>query len=97
MSTNDTSTNGNGNGKKLRTTVAERILALLADGQPHTNKEVHGCLYDELGPVRNVRAHITNLRKILRPKGEDIVCEFYKMRYCYRHIRLLASACDGRR
>lgn len=53
-------------------TVPQRMLKLLSDGKFHTAQELHGCLHDDMGPLENINAHITNIRKVLRPKGEDI-------------------------
>lgn len=66
-----------------------KMLAVLADGAPHARKELHNCLFDNLGPLSNIRAHITRLRKILRPQGQDIICELHGRTLCYRHIKLL--------
>lgn len=79
------------------TPVEACILERLADGMPHTAKELHGCLCDDLGDLSNVRAHLSRLRKKLRPRGEDIVCIVGNHANAYRHVRLLASATDGRR
>lgn len=78
-------------------TVKERMLRLLSDGLPHTRQELHSCLNDDLGALSNIRAHISSIRQTLRRRGEDIVCELVTRRICYRHIRLLASAYDGRK
>lgn len=77
-------------------TVQQRMLAVLADGKPHRAEELHACLMDEMGASRNIRAHLTAIRKQLRPKGEDIVCVFVDRKYQYRWVRLLQSAVDGR-
>ena len=79
-----------------------RILAVLSDGLPHRREELRDVLPDELGSLDNVRPHLTAIRRVLRPRGEDIVCEFSqapgtKRCWCYRHVRLLASADDGQR
>ena len=74
-----------------------KMLSILSDGMPHTRQELHSCLPDELGPLSNIRIHIHNIRKSLRSKGEDIVCETTGRALFYRHVRLLASANDGKR
>jgi hypothetical protein len=87
----------NGRNKQLKadvefTPVQRRILAVLSDGMPHRKQELHPCLNDDLATSNAIQVHISAMRKILRPKGEDIVCEYNKMTYYYRHIRLLQSA-----
>jgi len=79
------------------TVTEQRMLVVLADGLAHTRKELHACLPDELGSQRNVRAHLVRMRKKLRPNGEDIVCELKDRSPHYRHVRLLASAVNGKR
>lgn len=79
------------------TPVQRRILEILSDGLPHTRFELHKCLNDELSPVRNIRPHLTAIRKKIRPHGEDILCEYIPHGTYYRHVRLLASAYDGKR
>ena len=70
------------------------MLALLADGRPHTRAELHSCLFDTYGPLTNIKAHLTAIRKQLRPMGMEVVCEVVNRRICYRQIRLLPPA-DG--
>lgn len=75
-----------------RTPTQIRILEMLADGLPHTFEELHTCLDDELASRPAVSMHISNLRKVLRPKGEDIVCVIRYHRSYYQHVRLLRSS-----
>ena len=79
------------------TPTQRAMLTVLADGLDHTRQELHACLPDSLGPLTNIKAHLCNLRKHLRPMGQDIVCVLVNRRICYRHVRLLASAYDGKR
>ena len=74
------------------TPTQQRLLAVFGDGLPHTRKELHACLGDELTSPATLRCHIHLLRKKLRPKGQDILIEFVKHSLHYRHVRLLASA-----
>ena len=77
------------------TPTERRILAVLADGQPHGKAELHKCLEDDLSKPESVRTHIHRLRPKLRRFGQDILGE-YRNRACfYRQIRLLASAVNG--
>lgn len=73
------------------TPVQQCMLSILADGLPHTRAELHACLSDELGPLRNICVHLSRIRKVLRPAGQDIVCELYRRTICYRHVYLLAQ------
>jgi hypothetical protein len=57
------------------TPTQRKLMRLLSDGQHHHVSALHACLVDELGDLSNVWAHVTRLRKILRPTGRDIVCE----------------------
>jgi hypothetical protein len=82
------------NGNTL-TPTHERILTALSDGLPHSIAELRGCLGDELALSVTLRVHLTNLRKILRPKGEDI--SFHRLAGVgyYQHVRLVGSPYKG--
>lgn len=69
--------------------IQQRMLEVLSDGLPHTPLELHACLDDELGPVRNIRAHLTAIRKKLLTKGQTIVGYYHLGKVHYRHVRLL--------
>ncbi len=74
------------------TPTQQRMLAVLADGMRHTKEELISCLWDEMGTIGTVNVHLTYLRKILRPMGQDIICENDgRRRNGYRHVRLLKS------
>lgn len=72
------------------TPTQRRLLAVLKDGEPHTPQELHSCLVDDLGPVANVQPHITALRKILRARGQEIVCEIVAGSTYYRVCKTAA-------
>ena len=74
------------------TPTEQRLLTILSDGMPHKRSELLAVLPDELGGFGNVRKHLTQIRKRLRPRGEDVICEFYQRSYYYRHVRLLKSS-----
>ncbi len=76
------------------TPTQQKILLFLADGMPHNKYQVLECI-DEQADMNTLRVHLTNIRKILRPIGEDIICEVRGYTNCYRHVRLLASAVSG--
>lgn len=70
------------------TATQRRILEVLADGMPHLYEELKPCFSDPLSGKANLRDQICRMRKILRIRGEDIVCEYRYMRFAYRHIIL---------
>ena len=83
------------NGKSYKhdgLTVAQRMLQVLADGLPHRIEDLHACLHEHDAPFANVHPHILTLRKMLRPKGEDIVCRTTGYDRRYQHVRLIGSA-----
>jgi DNA-binding response OmpR family regulator len=80
------------------TPTQQRMLAILADGMPHTREELHTCINDDLADMHVVNVHISLLRRKLRPIGQDIVKEIgFQFKHYFRHIRLLASSTDGKR
>ena len=74
------------------TRLEARMLAVLADGLTHTREELHACLYDTEGPLSNIKAHLTSIRKKLRPSGEDIICQILQGTPYYRRVLLVAQA-----
>lgn len=73
------------------TPTESRMLAVLADGLPHSRAELHACLFDDLGPLSNVNCHLTAIRRKLRPAGQTIVCELRRLGICYRRVRLFVD------
>jgi hypothetical protein len=76
--------------KKL-SPVQRKMLEVLADGLPHRRAELHACLWDREGAMRNIRTHLSIIRKHLNERGESIICEMHEKHICYRHVRLLRS------
>lgn len=72
-----------------------KILRVLSDGMPHSRHELHACLDDPLSNLKALWFHICMMRKTLRPKGEDIICEYCSRSYYYRHVRLLSGGYDS--
>ena len=66
-----------------------KMLAVLSDGMPHSKEELHACLPDELSSLEAVETHLCYIRRHLRPKGQDIICEFIRRQRKYRHVQLL--------
>jgi hypothetical protein len=52
-----------------------RMWRLLRGGEGVSPEALHGCLYDDRGPLRNIRAHLSSLRRKLAPRGQHILCE----------------------
>lgn len=73
--------------------VQQCMLDILSDGQYHTARELHACLYDSLSPVRNIRYHLTLIRRALRPRGRGIICERLNGQTRYRLVSFAASEC----
>lgn len=71
------------------TRVQRAMLKVLSDGERHAYAELQACLYDEAGPVTNIWFHISNLRRIIEPKGQAILCEFYRRRRYYRQVKII--------
>lgn len=62
-----------------------KLLAVLADGEPHSRDELIRCL-DETADARNLKTHICNLRGKLRRVGHDVVCQYVRRGLHYRHV-----------
>jgi hypothetical protein len=77
------------------TETQQRILELLSDGKPHRRMELKAQLPDELSSLTAMQMHVSVMRKVLNPKGEDIVCRFTKEGISYQHIRLLSNPYTG--
>lgn len=75
--------------EKGHTTIRERILAVLSDGMPHCRYELLKCFEDDKARLKTLQAHISVMRKPIRLRGEDIVCELFDGSPHYRHIKLL--------
>lgn len=73
------------------TTTQQKMLSVLVDGCLHTQEELHACLYDDMGALSNIRAHLSNLRKKLRPTGRDVACERVNGVVRYRLLSLPSS------
>ena len=70
-------------------TIQQRILEVLADGEPHHCDELLDCLGDELADFSALNNHLFRLRKELEDTGEAIVCELRRRQICYRQVKLL--------
>lgn len=77
--------NGSSNGY---TPTQSRLLAVLADGLPHSRDELYGCLNDEQALPNTLNVHLTYLRAKLRQHGEDVMVRFIRGRPHYCHVNL---------
>lgn len=68
-----------------------KMLAILVDGLPHSRSELFGCLWDDQSLDSSIQAHISKLRKKLRPRYA-ILLEFCNREFMYRLVRLLSIA-----
>lgn len=71
------------------TPTEKKILNHLNDGMRHKRRDLMADCMDELASRTSFRNSVCRLRKKLRPKGQDIVCELADGTINYRHIRLL--------
>jgi hypothetical protein len=55
--------------------IQQRMIRLLLDGLPHTDRELFLCLGDDLSPLSNIRFHITKIRERVRGVGREIACQ----------------------
>lgn len=80
------------------TPTERRILERLSDGQPHSVAEMV-LVVDELAAVVDLSNHVCRIRKKLAAFHQDIVCRTNGSgrTFAYQHVRLLASANDGRK
>lgn len=67
-----------------------KLLQVLRDGKPHTRKELHACLPDELSNQATIKRHLSCLRRKL-PANNLILCVWHTRRFCYQ---LVLSFCD---
>lgn len=75
-------------------TVPDKILYALSDGKRHPVSELLELIKPSGVPALHVQ--ISQLRKRLRSKGEDIVCVRRGYQSCYQHVRLLHDPYSGR-
>jgi len=77
----------------LKLTPTEQILFdALADGEAHRPQDLITLLGDELMDRTALKSHLHNLRRKLRPTGEDILAQSYGRRIGYRRVILITTA-----
>lgn len=76
------------------TPTQRRLLEALQDGLGHSSKDLLGALNDTQADLNLLRVHLTLLRKRLRPRGQDVVCELRSGCAYYRWTRYVMSSND---
>ncbi len=75
-----------------RELICQRIADILADGKPHSLGEIQRCYETKGSDIDDVKVQMSQLRKLLRPRGEDIAfVHMAKRRVGYQWIRLKES------
>lgn len=67
------------------------ILKILSDGYAHKREELRQALPDELSGFSCLSTMLYQLRKKLKPMGQDIVCQLQGRRISYRWVRTLSD------
>lgn len=67
-----------------------RIITELSDGKAHLRDDLVKLLNDDMS-LNSLYVNISKIREVLRPHGEDIICESFRRRTHYRHVRLLCN------
>ena len=71
------------------TGIKGKMMAVLSDGYVHPVADLFACLEDELAPVSNIAAHLTAIRKVIRPEGYDVACHRNGQGTCYVLVRMI--------
>jgi len=71
------------------TPTQRKMLALLGDGQPHRVEELKKCLLDDLSSDSAVRDHLSQMRKLLRLEGKNVLCVWWHRCRQYQLVRAL--------
>ena len=88
--------NGIGNGKPKLTPTQRRMLGLLSDGLPHPRRELVDLLWDQASHPSTIQMHISNLRKKIAHKRQDIACVLWNRKICYRLVGIIRPRTLGR-
>jgi DNA-binding winged helix-turn-helix (wHTH) protein len=69
-----------------------QLLRELSDGFGHRRDDLMRVVFDDsqASPYQ-IRNLVSRLRKKLRPRGHDIICEARDCRFFYRHVILLSQ------
>lgn len=79
------------------TATEQKIVDVLADGRKHSIEEIQSAIDGEFTSIQTIRVHLVYIRKKL-PEGEDIIStRLMNRKPAYIWVRLLPSACNGKR
>ena len=83
--------------RELFTPTQRRMYDLLLEGHPVPKEVLQRCCEDELSSVQVVAVHRGDMRKILLPKGYNIICQVggWQKGVRYQLVRLIGSAVSG--
>lgn len=73
------------------TKIQQAIWNILADAEPHKRGELVASFTDEVSGNHVLDNHLTAIRKLIRPRNLDIICQFIKRSNHVRLIRLDVS------
>jgi hypothetical protein len=71
------------------TPTEQRIYDTLRDGRSHPKKDLQQLLYDEMSN-ESFRMHLCQMRKKIRPIGQDIITEFWMDGIYHRLVRFVS-------
>lgn len=72
--------------------IQMRMIEILADGQPHHRDQLFECMENPMNSRAALWFHLGVIRKHLRPRGQNIICELIHRAIYYRHVQLIAPA-----
>lgn len=83
---------------RIFTPTQRLIMNVLSDCLPHKKEEICMRVWGEFEPttVSSLHGHFDDIRKIIRRRGLDIICQFYQKQMQYRLIQLVSNPYDGR-
>lgn len=76
------------------TPTQQRILEVLGDGMPHSRSELMKCIDDPLSDYTCLNNQLSKIRRKIRPKAREIVCETVHRQTHYRLVGLVGSAAE---
>ncbi len=71
------------------TPTEQRLVAMLSDGKTHSRRELLTCIDDDQAEFSNLQWHLSQVRKQVRPMGQEIMFVSGNCVSGYRHVRLL--------
>ena len=71
------------------TPTQRMLLDALADGLPHKRDDLRRMIDPALAERGTLQAHLSNIRRTLRPRGQNILCIWHNRGFCYQWVSLL--------